>query len=55
MNARPPWYGKLTRILAPTDQAARVGLIVVILICLGLLVWGDAPMRALALVYIVSP
>jgi hypothetical protein len=56
MNLRqPPWYSKLEHLLAPTDGAARLGLVLVILVCLGLLIWGDAPARALALIYIVSP
>jgi hypothetical protein len=51
----PPWYGKLRSSLAPTDGAAKLGLWLVILACLGLLFFADAPARALGLVYLVSP
>jgi hypothetical protein len=52
---RPPWYGKLQALIAPTDGAVKLGLVLVILACLALLLWGDGPARALALIYIVSP
>lgn len=50
-----PWYGKLREIVAPTEVAANIALILIILVCIYLLFKGDAVQKALAVVYIVSP
>lgn len=50
-----PWYGKLREIVAPTEAMANLMLILIIIICVYLLLKGDAVQKALAVVYIVSP
>lgn len=50
-----PWYGKLREIVAPTEKVTNIMLILIIIVCLYLLIKGDAVKKAMAVVYIVSP
>jgi hypothetical protein len=50
-----PWYNKLKEIVAPTEGAANLALIVIIVILLVLLLKGSALSKAAAVVWVVSP
>jgi hypothetical protein len=50
-----PWYGKLKTIVAPTDRASTVTLVVVLVVVLLVLWKGDPVHKAAVAVYLVSP
>ena len=50
-----PWYGKLRSLVAPTDRASTVTLVVVLVVVLLVLWKGDAVHKAAVAVYLVSP
>ena len=50
-----PWYGKLKEILAPSEPVTNVVLLIIIVITLMVLIWGDEVAKALLAVYWVSP
>jgi hypothetical protein len=50
-----PWYSRLEKIVAPTEKATNVALVVLICLCLLLLWKGDSVMKAAFVVYMVSP
>jgi hypothetical protein len=50
-----PWYPRLKRLIAPTEAAANVALLVVVMVCLLVLWRGDAVTKALVVVYLASP
>lgn len=55
MNRGLPWYNPLKQKLAPTDDAVKIGLGVIILISLFLLFFGDEISRAIWFIYLISP
>lgn len=52
---RLPWYNKLEKIVAPTEGAANLALIIIIAITAVILIWGKPIMKAAWVVYLVSP
>jgi hypothetical protein len=50
-----PWYNKIKSIIAPTEGAANLALIVIILVCILVLWKGDSIKKAALAVWIVSP
>jgi hypothetical protein len=50
-----PWYNKLRETVAPTEPITNFFLILVIAISIVILIKGDAAMKALWVVYLVSP
>lgn len=50
-----PWYDKLEKIVAPTEGAANLALVILIAISLVILIWGKPLMKAAWVVYVVSP
>lgn len=50
-----PWYNKLESIVAPTEGAANLFLIIIIIACLVILLKGNAVAKAAFVVYLVSP
>ena len=50
-----PWYDKLEKIVAPTEGAANLALIALIVITAVILIWGKPIVKAAWAVYLVSP
>ena len=50
-----PWYSKLEKLVAPTEGAANLALIVLITISVVILIWGKPIIKAAWVVYLVSP
>ena len=50
-----PWYNKLRSVVAPTEPITNMVLVILIVISIGILLWGDELIKAGWVVYLVSP
>ena len=50
-----PWYDKLEKAVAPTEGAANLLLVIIIVACLVVLLFGKPIHKAALVVYLVSP
>jgi hypothetical protein len=52
---RMPWYSRVERIVAPTETASDVALVLILAVTLWVLIRGNAAIKAAWTVYVVSP
>lgn len=50
-----PWYNDLKKIVAPTEPVTNTVLVIIIVISILILIWGDELQKAAWVVYVVSP